>query len=799
MGRLSFIRLQKPIWTKFFPVYHRRFHGMRNKNFKAYIDRKLKYRIMQINRMQYIKLFFIVSFAVFFLRCSPSDKHQTDGIVVQNLAEYRLATEYMKPGTTIILANGIWKDAELLFEGHGTKDRPIRLKGQKKGEVMLEGKSNLRLAGEFLEVSGLVFRNGHTPTNEVISFKKDDGHLANYCRVTDCLIDSYNNPERFRQDIWVVLYGKQNRFDHNTLQGKNNQGVTLAVRLNLENSRENNHQIDHNYFGYRPVLGSNGGESLRIGTSRYSGTYSNTLVENNYFEHCNGEVEIISNKSCGNIFRNNVFYECKGTLTLRHGNENRVENNYFIGNHQDNCGGIRVINEKQFVGHNYLYGLSGYRFRGALVIMNGVPQSPQNRYGQVIDANIKNNIFIDCNHIELCAGSDKERAVVPVSTLLANNIFYLNSDSVLFHVYDNISGITFRENVVNAGLPTPASEGFEVLDFMPVINNHGMYAPPPQVMEKSGFTEISLPVRKEQTGASFGQKLSGARDFRTGKSIEVRAGLNTLSDAIEGSSPGDILWLNSRDKYLLTKECAIHHPLTFMSDSGNFPVILCENTCFFRIEDRGALEMINLILDGSVSADQPGNCAISTSRYSMVNNYKLIVRNCKIQNLNVNQGFDFLQISKGTFADTILLENSYLKNISGNVLSLDKEVEDLGIYNAEYILLNHCRFDSVGGAAINVYRGGTDESTAGPVVKITNACFERCGISPRNKLMASVRLHGVQRSFIEKCNFDSCEPIKLELTNGEPVTRIIDCQFIKTGKIQANTSDYFSKNIYYEN
>jgi poly(beta-D-mannuronate) lyase len=762
--------------------------------------RKIYNRIIKIMyRMQYVRGFFIVSFVVFVLGCSSSSKHQTDGIVVQNLSEYRLATDSMEPGTTIILANGRWKDAELLFEGHGTKSQPIRLRAQTKGEVLLEGKSSLSLAGEYLEVSGLVFRNGFSPKHEVISFKKDNGHLANYCRVTNCLIDGYNNPERFEQDIWVVLYGKQNRFDHNTLQGKNNQGVTLAVRLNQEDSRENNHQIDHNYFGYRPVLGSNGGESLRIGTSRYSGTYSNTLVEDNYFEHCNGEVEIISNKSCGNTFRNNVFYECKGTLTLRHGNENRVKNNYFVGNYLDNCGGIRVINEKQFINHNYLYGLSGYRFRGALVIMNGVPQSPQNRYGQVIDATIKNNIFINCSHIELCAGSDKERSAVPVNTFMANNIFYSDSGSVLFYVHDDISGITFLENIVNAGVPVPSPQGFEEIDFIPAGNNVGLYVPPHRVLKKSGFAEIAFPVRKEQTGASFGQKLSGARNFHTGKNTKVAPGLNTLSDAIESSSPGDILLLNSQGKYLLTKECAIHHPLTIMSDSGKLPVVLSENTCFFRIENGGALEMIKLVIDGSMCADRAGNCAISTSHCSMVNNYKLIVRGCQVQNLNVNKKFDFLTISKGTFADTILLEYTSMKNISGSILSLDKEVEELGIYNAEYILIYHCRFDSVGDVAVNVYRGGTDESTAGPVVKITDTGFEHCGIGPGNKFMASVRLHGVQRTFMERCSFDSCEPVRFELTNGEPVTRIMDCRFIKTGKIQANTSDYFSKNIYYEN
>ncbi|MDA9240746.1 polysaccharide lyase 6 family protein [bacterium] len=148
------------------------------------------------------------------------------------------------------------------------------------------------------------------------------------------------------------MYGKHNRFDHNHLEGKRNKGVTMAVRLNAEASQENYHRIDHNYFGSRPVLGSNGGETLRIGTSHYSLSNSYTVVENNYFDRCDGEVEIISVKSGSNHISGNLFYESRGTLTLRHGNDNLVENNIFLGNGVEHTGGIRVINKRQTIRNN---------------------------------------------------------------------------------------------------------------------------------------------------------------------------------------------------------------------------------------------------------------------------------------------------------------------------------------------------------------------------------------------------------------------------------------------------------------
>ena len=231
-----------------------------------------------------------------------------------------------------------------------------------------------------------VYGGGETLDKPPVSFRRNKGNLANNSRITEIVIDGFNNPERTESDYWVSMYGKNNRFDHNSLIGKGNRGVTLAVRMNTEASRENGHIIEYNYFGPRQTLGSNGGETLRIGTSHYSREFSNTIVQYNYFDRTGGELEIISSKSCGNEFRGNVFFESQGTLTMRHGHYTLVEGNYFLGNRVPNTGGIRIINENQTVRNNYLSGLTGHRFRGALVIMNGVPNGPINRYDPVIDS-----------------------------------------------------------------------------------------------------------------------------------------------------------------------------------------------------------------------------------------------------------------------------------------------------------------------------------------------------------------------------------------------------------------------------
>ena len=73
--------------------------------------------------------------------------------------------------------------------------------------------------------------------------------------------------------------------------------------------------------------GENGGETMRLGYSYQSMFVSRTTVEDNLFTQCDGEIEIISSKSCENVYRHNTFRDCEGTLTLRHGNRCVVDGN----------------------------------------------------------------------------------------------------------------------------------------------------------------------------------------------------------------------------------------------------------------------------------------------------------------------------------------------------------------------------------------------------------------------------------------------------------------------------------------
>jgi len=694
---------------------------------------------------------------------------------VTTQAEFKDAVKAASPGDTITMANGVWEDFEMVFTGSGTADKPITLTAETKGEVIISGVSNLRIAGEHLVVRDLVFRDGYTPTNEVISFRRTKAHLANHSRVTEVVIDHFNNPERNETDFWVMMYGQHNRFDHNHLEGKSNSGVTMAVRLNSEDSQNNHHRIDHNYFGPRPVLGSNGGETLRIGTSKYSLTNSFTVVENNYFDRCDGEVEIISNKSGKNIFRGNVFFESRGTLTLRHGNDNLIENNVFLGNGVDHTGGIRLINKRQTIRNNYLSGLKGYRFGGALVVMNGVPNSPINRYHQVEDSVIQNNTIIDSDHIELAAGSDDERSAVPLTTKVENNLIVNSTEVDSIAVHDDISGITFKGNVVDGVAKLPSETGLERKAIKLEKHSNGLFYPSGDPVTDAGVSRSFKVLQRDETGPAWYPKPGYAGRFDGGKVMQAEPGADQLYAALRGASAGDVIELQP-GAYQEPRTLAIDFPVTIrgLSDGKSRPMVRFERTALFEIRDGGSLRLEGLDIDGSVAPDAYGNAVIRTSRYSMLGNYEVQVADVRVSNLNTNHSFNFLKVSRSTFADQIDIRNSEFADVSGHIIALEREIDDLGIYNGEYVQIQDSTFKNIAGAVANLYRGGTDESTFGPHFLLSGSSLDNVGHGKRNKTKASVYLLGVQVATLDGNTFRNSRPVRIVETVGEPVTTVRD-------------------------
>jgi len=707
--------------------------------------------------------------------CGGQGANADNEFLVKDQKAFVDAVEKAEPGDTIKLANGTWEDFEILFVGQGEKDNPISLMAETPGEVFLTGQSNLRLGGEYLEVSGLIFKDGYTPTKEVISFRQNKKKLAHNSRVSEIVIDNYNQPERYEVDFWVMMYGKNNRFDHNHLVGKRNKGVTMAVRMNTEESRENYHRIDYNYFGPRPILGSNGGETLRIGTSHYSRSNSNTTVENNYFDRCDGELEIISSKSGQNKILNNTFFESRGTLTMRHGNDTLVEGNVFFGNGVDHTGGIRVINARQTVRNNYMEGLKGTRFGGALVVMNGVPNGPINRYDPVIGAVIENNSLINSDNLQLGAGSDQERSGPPSDTRFESNLIFNDDGRDVFTVYDDMSGIDFKDNVLGSMDPPDFTNGFSRETVQMARADNGLMYPQADI-EEGADRDLAV-TTKDMTGVPWFPKTEPIVPFQSGKTISVSSDEGALFSAVQSAEAGDILSLRP-GSYVVGKFLKLDKPLTFKAE-GKVNLSF-ERSTLFEILDGGSLQLIGLDISGKDAPDYKGNSVIRTSPYAMLQNYRLEVLDTNFEDLDVNQSFNVISAAKGTFADNILIKNSNFETVSGAILKLDTENDDYGIYNAEYLTIENSNFKDVEGALVDYYRGGRDESTFGPHFNMTGSSLTNIGAGPRNKSKASIHLHGVQVTNISKNTFENNVPFLVTHTVSEPKTKIFNNKFVKT-------------------
>lgn len=331
-----------------------------------------------------------------------------------------------RPGDVILMREGVWTDADIKFEAEGAAGQPVSLRAATPGKVVLTGRSRLRVAGGYLVVDGLRFERCTDPNQpDVFDFRTGTSSTmgcAHHSRLTNCTFVDCNPPDKETNTRFVSLHGADNRVDHCYIAGKTNQGPSLVVWLTNTPVR---HRIDHNHFGPRPVLGVNGGETIRIGDSKTSQTSARCTVESNLFTRCDGEVEIISNKSCDNVYRHNTFRECAGTLTLRHGHRNVVEGNFFFGNHRPMTGGIRIINYDQRVINNYLADLEGEGPYAALCMMNGIPNGPIFGYDQVNSAVVAFNTVVNCRQsfvLGYQSTSRSEATLAPRYCTFANNI-----------------------------------------------------------------------------------------------------------------------------------------------------------------------------------------------------------------------------------------------------------------------------------------------------------------------------------------------------------------------------------------
>ncbi|CAM3609972.1 chondroitinase-B domain-containing protein [Zobellia roscoffensis] len=761
---------------------------------------------MKANLLLIVAIFLLLS-------CGENSNGKT--LHVNDIPELNKAIEEAVPGDEIVMANGTWKDTQIIFFGTGTKENPINLRAETPGKVFIEGQSYLHLGGEHLIVDGLYFRNGYSPKSSIIRYMISEDSIAYNCRVTNTVIEDFTKPNRLVNDRWIEFYGKHNQLDHCYISGKSNDGETLRIFFTGNEHINNYHQIVHNYFGPRPRKGGPRAETIRVGDSKTRVSPSFANISNNYFEACNGEVEIISDKTNFNTFKNNIFYKCEGSLVLRHGSYATVDRNIFIGgDDSDFYGGIRVVNTGHWITNNYFYKIKGSQFRSPLAIMNGIPMTPLNRYLQVSDVVVAYNTWVDCKSPwQIGVGQNLESADVlpaseirsapPIRTIVANNIIYntqVDKTPVINH--STMEGILFKNNIINN-----ASEDYSDYDVlqngtikMKKINDW-LYAPAiskNQILDTVytgyDFAKINHDIfgasrtEKNSIGAinqtatvekfTIDKKKYGPKWFSTKKN-DVESKIHTatatageLTKKISEAVSGDIIELKDT-LYALPNSLKIDKEITLRPANRSSKTTLIftskKDSVAFKMHPKGIIKLQNLILQG-----KKNKYAFAPLKKNMASAYNLYIENCVVEN------FDYvLKAYKGSFADTINFKKTTIKNCKNGI---ELAAEDKGDYNAEMVSFDHCFFENIQNNVVNFYRGGYDESTIGGSLSVTNSSFTNSGQGENSNIL--IKTSGIINVTIQDNSFEN-NPVELvALLWGEKNNNHQNNTLINSGKIK---------------
>lgn len=327
--------------------------------------------------------------------------------------ELQQTLEMAQPGDVVLLADGRYPDLRISFRGAGAEGRPITLRAAHPGKAVLTGSSSVEMRGQWLVLEGLLF--DHTTATPITVRESQQ------CRVTGCALLRCNPPDNTRLH-WIRVAGgtsRANRIDHCYTEGKLKDGVVVTVEGD-DGKMPQETRIDHNHFKEVTRAVQNGMETIRIGTSQFGQLDAHAVVELNLFEECSGDAEIISSKSCANVYRYNTFRNCDGGVVMRHGHRSVVEGNFFFGNGRPRTAGIRVHGSDHRVLNNYLEGLGQF----SLALPAGQSKFVSSGHEPTVRCVVAHNTVVEPAGPALVLGEGRSKLLdtPPEGTVIGNNL-----------------------------------------------------------------------------------------------------------------------------------------------------------------------------------------------------------------------------------------------------------------------------------------------------------------------------------------------------------------------------------------
>ncbi len=311
------------------------------------------------------------------------------------------------PGDEIVLSNGVYvTSASIGISRAGTAANRILIRAETIGAVEITGTHGFSFnsGAAYVTVQGFKFTHA-----AAISM----GSSANHCRLTRNIVE-LTVPTG--SDVsYVNISGDDMEIDRNELRNKSTLGEMLDV-AGSGSQVARRLWVHHNYFHDFVSPGGNGAETIRLGLSGLSLSTGNAVVEYNLFVRCNGENEMISNKSSGNTYRYNTVLDCPGgEISQRHGNDC-----LYYGNYMRNTAGMRVYGDRHKIFSNYLESNSiGVNMgNGDGDVYNGDPLTSHDRPDDNV---VVFNTFINnSTHYQM---GGRTGGLGSSNTVVANNIF----------------------------------------------------------------------------------------------------------------------------------------------------------------------------------------------------------------------------------------------------------------------------------------------------------------------------------------------------------------------------------------
>jgi hypothetical protein len=386
---------------------------------------------------------------------------------VSTVTQFKNALNAMNPGDTILVLDGTYNMGGVKITRGGNVLKPILVKSQNLHGAKITGATTFTLSYQ----SYVTYEGFDFDVEPVSTIFKMEG--CSYVRITrnkfsmKKLSDTQSSKWITIGDIWEnpVCNSHHNRIDHNLFDGKYDSGAWLVIDGSHGEVPDISKydRIDHNIFRNNTPRVANEKETIRIGVSDLSMKHSYALVENNLFEDCDGDPEIVSVKSCSNIIRNNTFRRCLGTLSLRHGHTSVVEGNFFFGDGKTaqysgseiGCGGIRVYGMNHQIYNNYFEGLTGSKWDAAITITNGdVTNSSSSLTSHFLPENVvfaNNTLINNTSNIEIGFDNNGNYGRAPKNCRLINNLIVSSTNPIVkSYSSTSLAGVSFENNLMHA-------------------------------------------------------------------------------------------------------------------------------------------------------------------------------------------------------------------------------------------------------------------------------------------------------------------------------------------------------------